>query len=229
MRMCFEARAATDSYSITWLFSRHSRSCFWDSKRMSPKRVFSSDLLQENSIIAWMREGLLSLARRTWTAGHTFIYSYMRTVSLHNIQTWKCNDVKTHSLSRKASRGQSACTPHRNTVAIMWLTLKSLQGFTKDTQILSRYNHCSSTDSNWIPPDYKPRFPPQRTGFKPGSGHVGFCDGQKWHWGRFSPRTSVSLADLHSICFSTIIFTITRGWHNRPGVAAVPIASQTRI
>jgi hypothetical protein len=31
------------------------------------------------------------------------------------------------------------------------------------------------------------------------------------------------------ICFSTIIFTITRGWHNRPGVAAVPIASQTKI
>jgi hypothetical protein len=31
----------------------------------------------------------------------------------------------------------------------------------------------------------------------------------------------------NSICFSTIIFTITRGWHNRPGVAAVPIASQT--
>jgi hypothetical protein len=28
---------------------------------------------------------------------------------------------------------------------------------------------------------------------------------------------------------STIIFTITRGWHNRPGVAPVPIASQTRI
>jgi hypothetical protein len=26
-----------------------------------------------------------------------------------------------------------------------------------------------------------------------------------------------------------IIFTITGGWHNRPGVAAVPIASQTRI
>jgi hypothetical protein len=35
-------------------------------------------------------------------------------------------------------------------------------------------------------------------------------------------------ANLHSI-FSTIIFTITRGWHNRPGVAAVSIASQTRI
>jgi hypothetical protein len=35
-------------------------------------------------------------------------------------------------------------------------------------------------------------------------------------------------ANLHSICFSKIIFTITRGWHNRPGVAAVPIASQTK-
>jgi hypothetical protein len=33
------------------------------------------------------------------------------------------------------------------------------------------------------------------------------------------------LHNLHSICFSTI----TRGWHNRPGVAAVPIASQFRI
>jgi hypothetical protein len=39
--------------------------------------------------------------------------------------------------------------------------------------------------------------------------------GQKWRWGRFPPRTSVSPANLHSICFSTIIFTITRGWHNR--------------
>jgi hypothetical protein len=47
--------------------------------------------------------------------------------------------------------------------------------------------------------------------------------------GRFSPRTSVSPANLHSICFFTIIFTITRGWHNRPGVAVVPIASQIRI
>jgi hypothetical protein len=57
-----------------------------------------------------------------------------------------------------------------------------------------------------------------------------FCDGQKWRWGRFSsPRTSVSPANLHSICFSTIIFIITRGWHNRSAVAAVPIASQTRI
>jgi hypothetical protein len=36
----------------------------------------------------------------------------------------------------------------------------------------------------------------------------------------------VSPANLYSIYLSTIIFTITRGWHNRPGVAAVPIASQ---
>jgi hypothetical protein len=45
----------------------------------------------------------------------------------------------------------------------------------------------------------------------------------------FLRELGVSPANLHSICFSTIIFTITRGWHNRPGVAAVPIASQTRI
>jgi hypothetical protein len=72
-------------------------------------------------------------------------------------------------------------------------------------------------------------FPPRRPGFKPRSGPVGFCDGQKWRWGRFSPRSLVSPANLHYVCFSTIIFTITRGWHNRPGVAAVAIASQTRI
>jgi hypothetical protein len=40
---------------------------------------------------------------------------------------------------------------------------------------------------------------------------------------------AVSPANLHSICFSTIIFSITQGWHNRPGVAAVPIASQTKL
>jgi hypothetical protein len=57
---------------------------------------------------------------------------------------------------------------------------------------------------------------------------VGFCYEQKWRWGRFSPRTSVSPANLHSICFSKIFFIITLGWHNRPGVAAVPIASQNQ-
>jgi hypothetical protein len=46
--------------------------------------------------------------------------------------------------------------------------------------------------------------------------------------GQVFPRTSVSPANLHSICFSTIIFTITRGWHNRSGVAAVQIATQTK-
>jgi hypothetical protein len=56
-----------------------------------------------------------------------------------------------------------------------------------------------------------------------------FCDGQRWRWGRFSPGTSVSPANVHSICFSAIIFTITRGWLNKPRVAAVPIASQSRI
>jgi hypothetical protein len=60
------------------------------------------------------------------------------------------------------------------------------------------------------------------------SDHVEFYDAQKWRWGRFSPRTSVSPANLHSICFSIIIFTNTRGWHNKPGVAAMPIASQTK-
>jgi hypothetical protein len=40
----------------------------------------------------------------------------------------------------------------------------------------------------------------------------------KRHWGRFSPSTSVSPAN-HSTDFSIII--ITRGWHNRPLVAAV--------
>jgi hypothetical protein len=68
-----------------------------------------------------------------------------------------------------------------------------------------------------------------RLGFKPGSAHVGFCNGQKWPWGRFSLRTSVFPTKLHSICFSTIIFTITRSWHNRPGVAAVPMASRTKL
>jgi hypothetical protein len=38
-------------------------------------------------------------------------------------------------------------------------------------------------------------------------------------WGRFSPSISVSPAN-HSTNFSIIIFT--RGWHNRPLVAAVP-------
>jgi hypothetical protein len=36
----------------------------------------------------------------------------------------------------------------------------------------------------------------------------------KWRWGKDSPSTSVSLANLHSTNFSIII--ITQGWYNRP-------------
>jgi hypothetical protein len=36
----------------------------------------------------------------------------------------------------------------------------------------------------------------------------------KWRWGRFSPSTSVSPANIHSTKFS--ILAITRGRHNRP-------------
>jgi hypothetical protein len=41
----------------------------------------------------------------------------------------------------------------------------------------------------------------------------------KWHWGRFSQRTSVSPANPHSTDCSIIII---RGWYNRPEVADVP-------
>jgi hypothetical protein len=42
-----------------------------------------------------------------------------------------------------------------------------------------------------------------------------------WRWGRFSPSTSVSLANLYSTNFSTITITYHPGWYNRPVVAAV--------
>jgi hypothetical protein len=64
--------------------------------------------------------------------------------------------------------------------------------------------------------------PPRRPGFKPGSGHLGFCDGAG-----FLRELRFPLPIYIPSCFSTIIFIITRGWHNRAGVAAVPIASQT--
>jgi hypothetical protein len=54
-------------------------------------------------------------------------------------------------------------------------------------------------------------FPPRRPGFKPGSSHVGFCDGQKWRWDRFSPSTSVSPANLYCTIFSTITITYHPG------------------
>jgi hypothetical protein len=43
----------------------------------------------------------------------------------------------------------------------------------------------------------------------------------------FSENFGFPCQSTFPICFSTIIFTITQGWHNRLGVAAVPIASQT--
>jgi hypothetical protein len=37
----------------------------------------------------------------------------------------------------------------------------------------------------------------------------------EWHWGRFSPKTSVSSANLHSTNYFIRII-IMRGWYNRP-------------
>jgi hypothetical protein len=48
----------------------------------------------------------------------------------------------------------------------------------------------------------------------------------KWRWGRFSPSTSVSPANLHSINCSTITLIIW-GLYNRPEVAAVPSGLST--
>jgi hypothetical protein len=56
-------------------------------------------------------------------------------------------------------------------------------------------------------------FPPRRPGFAAGSGQVGFVV-NKLAWGRSSPSTSVSPANLHSTKFSIMI--ITRGRYNRP-------------
>jgi hypothetical protein len=81
---------------------------------------------------------------------------------------------------------------------------RDLLDWTKLTKISGRA--IAQAVSRWLPTA-------EARGVQPGSGHVGFCDGKKWCWGRFSPRTSVSPANLHSIYFSTIIFTITRGWH----------------
>jgi hypothetical protein len=39
----------------------------------------------------------------------------------------------------------------------------------------------------------------------------------KWHWGRFSPNTSVSPANFHSTDCSTLI-VYHPGWYNRPNI-----------
>jgi hypothetical protein len=51
----------------------------------------------------------------------------------------------------------------------------------------------------------------------------------KGSWGMFSPRNSVSPANLHSTNFSTITLPIIRGWYNRPVVAAVPKVPQHKL
>jgi hypothetical protein len=45
---------------------------------------------------------------------------------------------------------------------------------------------------------------------------------RKWRWGRFSPSTSASPANLHSTNCSTITLFYHLGLYNRPEVAAVP-------
>jgi hypothetical protein len=54
-------------------------------------------------------------------------------------------------------------------------------------------------------------FLPQRPGFEPSSGHVGFVV-DKVALGRFSPSTSVSPANLHSTNCSTIILIYHLGF-----------------
>jgi hypothetical protein len=44
----------------------------------------------------------------------------------------------------------------------------------------------------------------------------------KWRWGRFSPSTSVSPANLYSTNCFTITLIYHLGLYNRPEVAAVP-------
>jgi hypothetical protein len=53
----------------------------------------------------------------------------------------------------------------------------------------------------------------------------------KWRWGRFSPSTSVSPANLHSTNFFTITLTYHPGLiqYNRPVVAAVPKAPRHKL
>jgi hypothetical protein len=45
---------------------------------------------------------------------------------------------------------------------------------------------------------------------------------KKWHWGRFSPSTSVSPAEHSSDCSILIIIL---GWYNRPLVVSVVVNS----
>jgi hypothetical protein len=61
------------------------------------------------------------------------------------------------------------------------------------------------------------RFQPRRPGFAPGDLAKWDLWWTKWRWGKCSPGTSVSPANLHSTKFS--ILTISQGRYNRPEVA----------
>jgi hypothetical protein len=55
---------------------------------------------------------------------------------------------------------------------------------------------------------------PKTTCKRPGSSHLGFCDGQKWRWDRFSPRTSVYFP-----CQSTFHLLLHNHLHYHPRLA----------
>jgi hypothetical protein len=55
------------------------------------------------------------------------------------------------------------------------------------------------------------------------------CLAAKWRWGRVSPSTSVSPANLYSTNFSTITITYHPGLVQRPVVAAVPKSPTAQI
>jgi hypothetical protein len=96
----------------------------------------------------------------------------------------------------------------------------------EDCLCLRPRGHCDRQIPQWWAAPKLKRlvagFPPQRTSFKPGSVHVGFCDGQKWRWGRFSPSTWFPLPIFIPPISPQSPSLIIRGWYNRPVVAAVP-------
>jgi hypothetical protein len=55
-------------------------------------------------------------------------------------------------------------------------------------------------------------FPPRRPGFKPGSGHVGCCDGQKWCRGKFPLPIYIPSASPQSSSLSPEAGTIGQEW-----------------
>jgi hypothetical protein len=60
---------------------------------------------------------------------------------------------------------------------------------------------------------YHTIFPPRRPEFQPESGHVGFCDGQKWRWGQ------VFSDNLGFPCQSTFHLLLHNHLHYHPRLA----------